>query len=190
MKSIFFLLTAVLFWALNFYLGSVMMEYGSPNLSAFWRYIFAVITLLLLTYKVLPSWSSIIENSKGILLVGLIGQFGFIYLFFQGLKYTSEMNGSLIISLNPATTLVLTIIFQGYKAHIKQVAGIVVAFLGVLYLLTGGQVDVITSINFNKGDLIFLFANIAFGTISGLVETRHSFESTDYLLTTLSAKVF
>jgi len=162
MKSILLLLTAVFFWALNFYLAKVMMEEVSPNVSAFWRYLFGVLTLFALTYTTLPSWSTIKENLKGIVLVGFVGLFGFIYFFFQGLKYTSEMNGALIISLNPATTLLLAIILQGYKPNMRQIIGVILAFLGVVYLLTKGDIEAIQSIDFNRGDILFLIANLFF----------------------------
>lgn len=162
MKSIIFLLLAVLFWALNFHLSKVMMNYVSPNASAFWRYLFGVIALFIVSYSALPSWIDIKANWKGIFLVGFIGLFGFIYFFFQGLKYTSEMNGALIISLNPATTLVLAILFQGHKTNKQQIGGIVLAFLGVVYLLAKGDFSAFLDISFNKGDVLFLIANLLF----------------------------
>jgi len=162
MKSILLLLTAVFFWALNFYLAKVMMEDVTPNVSAFWRYLFAVVTLFALTYFNLPSWVTIRENLKGIVLVGFIGLFGFIYFFFQGLKYTSEMNGALIVSLNPATTLILAVVLQGYKPNIREILGVTMALFGVLFLLTKGSIAAIQSVDFNKGDILFLIANLFF----------------------------
>lgn len=162
MKGIIFLLSAVLFWALNFYLGKIMMEHVSPNVSAFWRYIFGVATLMVLTYSSFPSWSKIKANWQGIFLVGFVALFGFIYFFFQGLKYTSAMNGALIVSLNPATTILLAVIFQGYKPSKQQIGGVILAFFGVVYLLTKGDLLAIREIVFNRGDVLFLIANLLF----------------------------
>lgn len=162
MKSALLLFTAVVFWALNFHLGKIMMEYVSPNTSAFWRYIFGVIALVLLTVTKFPTRAQIEKNVKGIFLVGFIGLFGFIYFFFQGLKYTSAMNGALIIALNPMTTLLIAAIFQGYKIKTREVIGAILAFAGVVYLLTAGNVSAIFSLQFNYGDLLFFIANILF----------------------------
>ncbi|TMM58045.1 DMT family transporter [Maribacter algarum] len=162
MKGVSFLIIAVLFWALNFHLGKTMMDYASPNVSAFWRYFFGVATLVILTFSTFPSWSKIKANFKGIFLVGFIGLFGFIFFFFQGLKYTSEMNGALIIALNPATTLLLVYLLQGGKPDKKQTIGIVLAFIGVVYLLCKGNLQMLQNIDFNKGDIFFLIANLAF----------------------------
>lgn len=162
MKSALLLVTAVVFWALNFHLGKIMMEYVSPNTSAFWRYVFGVIALVFLTITKFPSSAQIEKNFKGIFLVGFIGLFGFIYFFFQGLKYTSAMNGALIIALNPMTTLIIVAIFQGYKIKMREVIGAVIAFVGVVYLLTRGNLAAVFSLEFNYGDLLFFLANILF----------------------------
>jgi len=138
------------------------MTYVSPNASAFWRFLFGVITLLIISYSALPSLKKIKANWQGVFLVGCIGLFGFIFFFFQGLKYTSEMNGALIISLNPATTLVLAILFQKHKASKQQVGGMILAFIGVVYLLLKGDFSAIENIRFNKGDIFFLIANVLF----------------------------
>ena len=162
MKGILFLLLAVFFWALNFYLGKIMITYVSPNISAFWRYFFGVLTLVILTYSSFPSWRKIKDNLLGVILVGFVGLFGFIYLFFQAIQYTSEMNGALIVSLNPATTLLLAVVLQGYRPNTKQIFGILLAFVGVLYLLTRGDLLSITNIVFNYGDILFLIGNVLF----------------------------
>jgi len=162
LKGIAFLLIAVIFWALNFHLGKTMMEHASPNATAFWRYFFGVLTLLLLTYSTFPSWSKIKANSRGILLVGFVGLFSFIYFFFKGLKYTSEMNGALIIALTPATTVMLAFLIQGQRPDKKQAVGILLAFIGVAYLLSKGDIQSLKNINLNIGDVYFLIANLAF----------------------------
>ncbi len=162
MKGASFLLMAVLFWALNFHLSTAMMKYTSPDIAAFWRYFFGVGTLLLLSFSSFPSWQKIKVNWKGLLLVGFVGLFGFIYFFFQGLRYTSEMNGALIIALNPATTILLVFLFQGTKPTQQQTLGIFLAFIGVAYLLSKGDFQTLKHIDFNKGDVYFLIANLCF----------------------------
>jgi len=129
MKNISFLLLAVFFWALNFYLGKEAMQYVSPNVTGFWRFVFGALAIWMIHSFRVPSWSHLRKHLKGILLVGLVGQFGFIFFFFQGLNLTSAINGSLIISLNPAITLLLTTLFQGYKPNKLQIIGVVLSFL-------------------------------------------------------------
>ncbi len=162
MKSILLLTITVLFWSLNFYFGKIMMEYVSPNVAAFWRYLIGVLALFAMSFNSLPPWKTIQENLFGILLVGFVGLFGFVFLFFHGLNLTSEMNGALIVSLNPAMTVLLAVCFQGYKVNGRQIIGILLAFFGIVYLLTKGSPQAILNIELNKGDLIMLCGTSVF----------------------------
>jgi len=139
-----------------------MMEYVSPNVAAFWRYLIGVLALFAMSFNALPPWKIIKENLFGILLVGFVGLFGFVYLFFQGLNLTSEMNGALIVSLNPAMTVLLAVCLQGYKANSRQIIGILSAFVGIVYLLTKGNPQAILDIEINKGDLILICGTSVF----------------------------
>ncbi len=161
MKSIIFLLLATFFWAMNFYWGKMMLAYVSPEATALWRYFFGVLVLLLLSLGNIPTWSSIRKNSKGLLLVGIsLGVF--IWFFFQGLNYTSEMNGALLVSLNPALTLLLLVIFKSHKIKPQEVLGIIIAFAGVAYLLTKGNLVQLLTMEHNFGDLIMLAGVLVF----------------------------
>jgi len=139
-----------------------MMEYVSPNVAAFWRYFIGVLALFAMSFTSLPSWKVIKENLFGILLVGFVGLFGFVFLFFHGLNLTSEMNGALIVSLNPAITVLFAVCLQGYKVNGRQIIGILLAFSGIVYLLTKGNPQAILGIEINKGDLIMLGGTIVF----------------------------
>ncbi len=162
MRSIVLLLTAIFFWALNFHLGKIMLEYVSPNVAAFWRFLFGMLGLLLISYSSLPSWQIIKKHWRGLALVGFVGLFGFIYLFTQGLDKTSAVNGSLIIALNPAMTLILIVLFQRHPIRKREVAGIVLALVGVLYLILKGNLSRILEITLSWGDLYFLGASLMF----------------------------
>ena len=139
-----------------------MMEYVSPNAAAFWRFLFGFAALILLTIKSLPSKATIKENGVGIFLTGFFGLFGFIFCFTQGLYYTEALNGALILAITPAITLIFAVAFQGHKAKLKEVVGIVLALIGVLYLLTQGDVSKLSGIELGKGELYFMFATVFF----------------------------
>ena len=162
MNSFVFLSLAITFWALNFHLGKVMMEYVSPGAAAFWRFLFAVLGLIVLTRKALPPVEVIRKHIGGAALVGFVGLFGFIFFFMQGLKHTSALNGALILALNPAMTLILTVIFQGHKVKGKDILGVIVALVGVVYLLTQGHLSEVMALQFSLGDIYFVIAGFMF----------------------------
>ena len=162
-SNVLLLLLATLFWGLNFHLGKVMFEYVSPNVAAFWRFLIGTGGVLFLSISSFPPLEKIKNHIGGAALVGFIGLFGFIFFFTQGLHNTSAINGALIVALNPVITLLLTAIFQGYRIKPKDLIGMTVALIGVCYLLTGGNIQQILSIDFALGDIYFLIAVVMFG---------------------------
>lgn len=170
LKGYLFLSLSITFWALNFHLGKIMFESVAPNVAAFWRFFFAVLGLLALSWKVIPSKVAIVNRLPGMLLVGFVGVFGFIFCFTQGLNATSEMNGALFVALSPAMSLILAAVFQGHKIQGKEILGILLAFLGVAFLLTRGDLSVLSTITFSSGDIYFALAALFFAVQNILIK--------------------
>lgn len=130
--------------------------------AGFWRYSFAIILLILLT-----DWKNLIlhdfkKNYKGIFLVGFLGLFGFNLFFFGGLLYTSAVNAALIMSLNPALTLLLSNRILKTPLPFNSILGFLIALSGVAYLISKGNILNLANISLGIGDLLILFANILF----------------------------
>ena len=162
MKSAIFLTLSAVFWGLNFHLAQFMMESSSASEAAFWRYAVAVLGLLIFAWSAMPSWPRVRSQAKGILLVGVLGLFGFNYCFFKGLEYTSAVNASFIMSLNPALTVLLSSVMLREKIHRYHLIGITVAFLGVVCLISKGSIQNLISFRFSVGDGIIFLANVLF----------------------------
>lgn len=77
MKAILYLFTATFFWGLNFHLAKIMLKSTVFLEAGFWRYFFGVLVLLFLTYKDFPNFRIFKTHQKGLLLVGIVGLFGF-----------------------------------------------------------------------------------------------------------------
>lgn len=162
MKHVLFLLMATATWGLNFFLAKIMMESSTAIQAGFWRYCMAVLLLLPLLWRRLPKWKGILHQSKLLLLVGIVGIFGFNYFFFLGLATTSAINAALIMSLNPALTLLLARMLWQQKITRAQAIGVLLAFLGVVVLLTQGKPWAITNLQMGRGDGYMWAANFAF----------------------------
>ena len=128
--------------------------------AGFCRYLFGVIALAAYLKKSAPKWSTFKKHLKGILIVGVLGLFCFNLLLFWGLKYTSSINASLIISLNPIVTLFLAYFFLKSSIKYKQLLGACIGIIGVLYLLSKGDILNLDQLVFSKGDILILFAMI------------------------------
>jgi len=164
MKALFYLTTAAFFWGLNFHLAKVMLQ-NAPFLEAgFWRYFSGVIFLLVLSMGKLPSFQTFMAHRVGFLKVGVIGLFGFNIFFFLGLQHTTAVNAALIFSLNPAMTLILSHYILKTPLKGIHILGILIAFFGVLFLLSKGEWQRLLEIQFTLGDILIVIANLAFAS--------------------------
>jgi len=162
MKNIAFLLIATATWGLNFFLAKIMMESSSALVAGFWRYFIAVLVLLPILWKQLPSWKLVLRQSRLLLFVGIVGIFAFNYFFFIGLSATSAINAALIMSLNPALTLLLARIIWKQTITSAQGLGMVLAFLGVAVLISKGEPWNLSGLAMEPGDTYMWIANLAF----------------------------
>jgi len=83
MKATFYLIIATIFLGLNFHLAKVILQEVNFIEAGFWRFLFGIVTLIVLGVKNLLSFKTIRKNLKGISLTGFIGLFGFNIFFFR-----------------------------------------------------------------------------------------------------------
>jgi len=162
LKYSLYLFTAAFFWGMNFHYAKFMLQESSFIESGTWRYIFGVVTLILISWKELSKVRLTRESIKGILLVGGIGLFGFNIFFFYGLKFTKAVNAALIVSLNPITTILLSSILLKTALTRNHYVGALISLFGVIYLLTEGSLAKLFALTFNFGDLLIFVANTLF----------------------------
>jgi len=96
-------------------------------------------------------------------LVGVVGIFGFNLLFFGGLIHSPAINGALFISMTPALTLLFSNRILKTPLQTKQLFGVLISFLGVLYLLLKGNIRSFSTLEFSWSDLLLLGAATIFG---------------------------
>ena len=162
MRSRLYLIIAAVLWGLNFHFASYMLQETSFVEAASWRYIFGVVPLLLFSINSIRKMSFRNIPIKGILLVGVVGLFGFNIFFFLGLKYTSPVNAALIVSLNPMITIWLSALILKTPITRFHVIGAIISIIGVAILVIQGSVSNLLALNFNKGDLLIFIANTVF----------------------------
>jgi len=131
--AILFLLGATFFWGLNFHLAKHMLQYVSFVEAGFWRYLFGVLFLIIFQISINKqlSFSNLRRGISALLLIGIVGLFGVNLFFFLGLKYTSALNAALIISLNPAFTLLFSKLLLNTPITNYHKIGISIALIGV-----------------------------------------------------------
>ncbi len=156
MKAFAYFIITATFWGLNFHLAKIMLQEVRFVEAGFWRYLFGVLPLLFLAYKKLPPLSLVLKNIKGLFLVGVICLFGFNIFFFLGLTISPAINGALIVSLTPALTLLFSNRILKTPLRRKELVGVLISFLGVIYLILKGNIGDLKSIEFSWGDILLL----------------------------------
>lgn len=162
MRAEMYLILAAIFWGMNFHFAQLMMSQSSYIEAASWRYIFGVITLVIIGWRELRAIKFHQISVKGILLVGLVGLFFFNVFFFKGLSLTNAINASLMVNLNPILTILFASVMIGLKITYNHVIGALLSLSGVAYLLFKGDFSNVQSVQFNSGDLLVFACAVIF----------------------------
>ena len=108
-------------------------------------------------------------------LLVLLSAVGFAYnnaISNMSMQYTSALNALLIQSSGPLFIALWSLILFRVRLTAAQFAGIAISLLGVLTIILRGDFSALASIHFNKGDLMFASAVLAFGLYSALMARR------------------
>jgi drug/metabolite transporter (DMT)-like permease len=105
--------------------------------------------------------------------MGLVGFAIYNTLIYTAGHYTTAINMALIGSvIHPIVATVLAAIFVNEKLHWKNITGIVIGFIGIIFLITKGEILSITHFRFSTGDLWMVAAGICFGTYNVFVRKK------------------
>ena len=173
-KAYIMLVCASLFWAGNFMVGKYAFFSDIPPLSlVFYRWSLVWIILLPFTYKEIIKYKDTILNNLpllfflGLTSVGLFNSFTYLSLI-----HTQVINASLFNTAIPAIIILLCFLFKIEKTNKFQIFGLIVSVCGILAIITKLKVDILLSLNFNKGDLIMIGGVLTWGIYSTLLKKK------------------
>ena len=166
---------ATLFWAGNFNVGKIaFIENIAPFTLAFLRWLLVWIILIPFTYKELFKLKKILlKNFKLLFLLGLCSVFLYSSLTYKALNYTQIINASLFNTAVPATIILVCFLLKIEKTNIFQLSGLLISTLGILAIITKLDLNILTSLNFNKGDIFMIVAIISWGVYSAFLRKRN-----------------
>lgn len=163
-KAPLYLVLATLFWSGNFVVGQAAVASMTPLDLTFWRWTLAAVPLLALAHLVeKPDWRAVLRRWPVLLLLSALGMSGYTLLLYTALGYTSAMNASLITAANPALIVVMAIVLLGERTTRLGWLGIGLGLLGVLLVLTRGDLQRVASLSINTGELLMIGAIIVWG---------------------------
>ena len=161
------LIFSTFFWGANFNLGKYVVQLTDPLSAAAWRFIMAATVMTFYTLiKERIDWAGIRRNLIALTVMALVGIFGFNVAFLYGLQTTSSVNGSLIMTLNPTITVILTALVLGEAVSWRQVLGLALSMMGVVTVVTGGSWAALTHLTFARGDALILLGNLCWAAYS------------------------
>ncbi|WP_110925535.1 DMT family transporter [Planococcus massiliensis] len=190
MRNLYFLLLLLtsFLWAGNFIVGKWLVGHASPMTLTSLRWMIAVLCLLPLVWvtekKIKPSRKAIVPLA----LMGITGVAFFNILQFLALEQTSASNVGLISTLNMLSIALFSVIFLKERLNPFQMAAMAFSFFGVLLVLTKGQLNLLLSLQFNKGDLYMLAAVGIWGIYSVL--SKWAMAYTSAAMATLYSGIF
>jgi drug/metabolite transporter (DMT)-like permease len=147
-------LLAVIAWGLSFIATKIALIELNPETIILLRLILAIILLLIIALFTGRNFSISLKNQLGIFILALVAVFH-LWIQITGLKFTSASNTGWIIGVTPVFMAILGfIIFKEKFTRIKTF-GIIIAFAGLLLLMSKGNIFSIGFIS-HKGDFLVL----------------------------------
>ena len=125
------------------------------------------------TYKEIIKYKDTILNNLpllfflGLTSVGLFNSFTYL-----SLVHTQVINASLFNAAIPAIIILLCFLFKIEKTNKFQILGLIISVCGILAIVTKLKLDILLSLNFNKGDLIMIGGVLTWGVYSTLLKKK------------------
>lgn len=147
-------LLAVIFWGISFIATKIALNELSPETIILLRLLLAIILLLLIALYTKRDFSISLKNHLGIFILALVAVFH-LWIQITGLKFTSASNTGWIIGVTPVFMAILGFIIFKEKITPVKALGISIAFIGLMLLMSKGDVLSIGFIS-HKGDFLVL----------------------------------
>jgi drug/metabolite transporter (DMT)-like permease len=162
-----------LFWAGNIVLARYVAGHVPPMTLSCVRWIGAFLMLLPFAWPHLRrDWPALRARLPLIVVLSATGFAINNALSYWALQYTQALNALLIQSAGPLFVALWSLTLFGVRLTCAQVAGIAISLMGVLTIILRGDPGALASIQFNKGDVMFAGALLAFGLYSALMPRR------------------
>lgn len=153
------LVAATVFWAGNYVLGVVAVGEMDPISLTFSRWALALVPLVVIAQlSERPDWRAVAHHWPWIVALSLTGLAGYNLFLYAALQYTDAFNASLINAFNPALILLAAPVFLHQRLTVRGIAGVLVALVGVLVVLTKGTPAGLETFRLGPGELLMLGA--------------------------------
>ena len=168
------LFLTTLFWSGNFIVGKAASFYEIPPFSLnFYRWLFAWLILFPFTFKELIKKKDYIFNNIGFFIIlGITSITIFNSIVYYSLNFTQVISGVLMISTIPVMIIFISSLLKIEKTNTFQILGVILSLIGVLFIITKADLELLKNLDFNKGDLTMVIAMLSWATYSALLKKK------------------
>lgn len=167
------LILCVLFWSSNFILGRYLHDEFEPITLAFYRWLsvfIGIFPFFILHFKTILKECK--ENFVYILVLAFFSIVCFNTLLYFGLEQTTATNALLINSIFPILVVFLSFIILKSAITFNQIMGIIFSTFGVLFIVLKGNLQDLSSLHLNSGDIFILSATLTWALYSALLKYK------------------
>jgi drug/metabolite transporter (DMT)-like permease len=107
-----------------------------------------------------------------VLWLGLTGGMLFSALQYVALQHTTALNASIMNSLVPVLIVAAGALIFRDRIRLLQMLGISISLIGVIVILTAGDLGALALLKFNQGDLLVVFTMTAFAIYVAYLRLR------------------
>ena len=145
------------FWSLNWVVGKAIVGHVSPLAFTFSRWLVAIAVMMPFAWpQIRAHWPVIRRHWKTIVWLGFWGTGLHNAFAYVGMQYTTATNGVILNSSIPIMIIVLGWLVYRETITRVQTLGVAISLVGILAIVTRGDLTALASLSFNKGDLIVL----------------------------------
>ncbi len=172
-RPFFLMIFTTLFWGGNVVAGRMAVGEVSPMAVVFLRWLIAF--ALLATVAARPmreEYRLMLPHWRLVLVMGIFGYTGYNALYYTAAHHTTSANMAIIQGATPIIVLLMGFAIYGAKLNRWQFLGAMLTLVGVFVSAARGDISVITTLSFNRGDLWLLIASVMYAIYTLLLRQR------------------
>ncbi len=155
---------AVMFWGNSFIATKIALRELNPLTIITMRLLLSIILLGSIAIYTKRNFKISVKNHSWILLLAAVAVFH-LWIQITGLNETTASNTGWIIGFTPVFIAILGIIFFGERLKFVNTAGMLLAFFGLVLLISKGNIFSIGLIS-HKGDFLVLASTVTWSVYS------------------------
>ena len=174
---------AVVFASSSFIVGRYLREDILPMGLVFWRSLIVIFVVSVLFYPhVRSQLPLVLRHWKLMLALGLTYAVVGTGAMFYGLRTTTALNAGFIASTQPAIMIIMAWIALSDTISVRQIAGLILAFVGVLIIICRGDANSILELRFVVGDFWIQMSIVGWSVYGILVKKYAPKEMNPFVL--------